>query len=275
MGQIVSNPNDIADGLLKAQHLKKSDLARYTFDRFDAPPRFSDSLGNGPAVGTLDALNLIHTNAGIYEYRNALSTNAIAVPVYDRANGKGLDIARELAFPNKGIEIVFSPVITAANQTRGKHSFKIGTDRPFFARWKLLVTDPVGLRPRIGFRSITEGYTFGTLGNLNVYNYWAVLAGDGGNPIGSYVKILDAGNFFQGNLALTPGVPSSWVVKVDMKGLPSFAFNDVPIPPLNQTKRFIAGDIVAPVLYFEHLAAISESLFIQEFECGFLPTRGE
>jgi hypothetical protein len=269
-----ANVRDIGDGSIGPEEFHRNKIRRYTFDPFDAPPRFSANDGFSVPSGTLGAINLMHTNRGTYEYRIIGTGGVITAPTWDGVNGRGLNISMDLT-AGDGLEIVFAPNITTANQNRGKHGYRVGTDKGFFARWKLYVTDPAGLDVRIGFRRV-EAYSAGRyFTEPSGYSDWVLLAADGGAPIGTYTRRngFGADVFIPGSVAMPANGVSEFLVAVDGRGKPAFTFNGTRLRFGPPDFTLDAGDVVVPALMFDHAAGIGELTFLQEFESGFLPER--
>jgi len=286
---VIAQPDDIADGILLPQHLNEARFSKYTFEPFNEPPRFSDSLGNGAASGSTGAINLIHTPYGCYEWRVLGGGQTIIVPIFDRANGLGLDFAQDLA-NGDGHEIRFSTNITTGGFTRGKHSFVVGGPA-FFCRVKMRGN-------RVDRLNGTDGWSFGFVRHQAYNNTFANYTDSAtffctGNGTGGVADVLlrtklNGGSFDTVFLATASTAIPRWAndtsrtfeMRVSVPGRVSVLVDDrVPASGatgLTAVSSFVFdfGDVVMPVARFSNGNLQIDNLFYQEFECGFMAERG-
>jgi hypothetical protein len=274
MGGFLGYPRNVADGVIPPEKLNKNKNRRYTFDPFDVRPHFSLSDGFSAPGGATGNVNLWRTNRGIYEWHVKGAGQTITAPVYDLTNGRGLDFAQDLT-ATEGHEVAFSPNITTLNPERGKHSYKIGTDKGFYARLRIFLTDASGVSPFFfGFRrnqayqTALASYTDYAGFHLNVNGTVADIREQTQLNTGGVVTVdttIDA----------VDGAFRDLEVRVTQQGRVVFIL-DGKIPTVTKTDFvFDTGDVVFPCSFFLHGADLSEALFYQEFEAGFLPTKGE
>jgi len=273
MAPLINYARQLADGIIKSQHLNRANQQRYTFDPFDAPPHFKDSLGNGVAVGTTSAINLCITNRGIYEWHVLGAGQTIAVPVYDRVNGLGLDFGQDQTI-SEGHQLRFSPNIVTAGMSRGKHSYTIGTDKAWFARLKVRCSDTSGLVPLVFALWKNQAYQTALASYTDYVGF--NISGSGASAqirqqtsVASVVVTLDTTQTWLDNTSRT------FEIRVTQAGKVSFLIDGaVPTVPMT-TFSLASGIVVSPGTFFLHGADLADNLWYQEFESGFLPTRAE
>jgi hypothetical protein len=182
----------------------------------------------------------------------------------------GLDIALD-AVVSEGLEIAFGPNIVTANQDRGKLNFKIGTDKSFFARLKVYITDATGLGPfHFGFRKVQAfAATFGD------YTDYAAVELQADLDIMLSTDLNNAGEVATDTTQNTADLASrEFEIRVTQQGAVSFLIDGL-VPTVNRTNFvFDAGDVVIPFGRLLHAADVAEATFLQEFEAGYLPERG-
>lgn len=267
---MLSQVDDIADGLIRPQHFNKYASQRYTFEPFDTPPSFSNSLGNGAAVGTNNAINLIHTENGIYEW-HVVGTQTIVVPVFDRINGLGLDFAQDIT-SNEGHQLWFASLL-AAGSARAKHTFTVGRDT-FFARLRVRAADTSGLTSfAFGFikvqtyQSFYGNYTDGALLSASALGASARIFQDSALNGGGFAS-LNTSQLWLDNQART------FEIRVARDGRVKFVLDGV--APTVEKRNFVfdSGDVLAPISAMTHSADGCDTFFYQEFEAGLLAERG-
>jgi len=277
MPSAASYAQDIANGSIGPEEFHRNKNRRYTFDPFDAPPLFSGADGFSAPSGTTGAVNLLHTPRGVYEWHVLGAGQVITVPAWDRVNGLGLDFKQDLTL-SKGHQLSFSPNITGAGQSRGKHSYVIGQDRPFFARLKVRCPDTSGVNPfSFGFFR-HQAYQTSTF-NYTDYATWEANSNGSGADIKLTMQINGGG-------VLTAFTPLTWEdnvarvfeLRVDMQGVVTWVIDGVVLArpnsvTLQRFPPFDAGDVVRPGTFFKHTSDFADNLFYQEFEAGFLPER--
>lgn len=264
---------------------------RYTYDNFDALPLFNKSTGNSAATGATGDLNLMRTAQGYYEYKILGAGQTIIVPVWDAVTGKGLDFGQDQTI-SKGHETSFTPNVVTSGGGRAKHGFTIGgassETRPFFAQFTLLQTDSSGFAE--GFFGFIQMGAYQTA--LASYNEYAGLSLVG-SGVTAQIRIktrLNAGA--AGNVDTTQTIGDSlgvtFRVEVDpVTRLARFRYGAsltqaqidagaVPFPTVTVTNfAFTSGVIVRPAFFFLHGADVVDNLFYQNFQCGFMPSRGD
>ena len=270
MGGFVGYPRNVADGVLTPQKLNKAKNKKHVIDAFDARPTFTPAAGHGSPAGTTGAINVMRTGAGAYEYFILGAGQSIVAPVWDPTNGLGVDIALD-AVISEGLEIAFGPNIVTANQNRGRLNFKIGTDKGFFARLKIYITDATGFGPfHFGFRKVQAfASTFTTYTDYAAFELQADL------DILIATDLNDAGEVATDTTQNTADLTSrEFEIRVTQGGAVSFRIDGL-VPTVNRTNfSFDAGDVVIPFCRLLHATDVAEATFLQEFEAGYLPERG-
>jgi len=269
----ISRPNEINDGVVYPQHLNENKFSKYTFEPFSVPPRFSDSLGNGAAAGTTGAINLIHTPFGTYEYHVLGAGQTIIVPVFDRANGLGLDFGQDQTV-SEGHQLSFSPNIVTAGAGRGKHSYTIGTDKAFFARVKVRFSVIAGPAPWVfgffrnqAYQTTLAGYTDQASIGVGTVTPAVIEIGMRVNNVLAFPATLAGVSNIVANVART------FEIRVSQQGVVTFLVDGV-ILPRSGTFAFDSGDVVMPRAFFLQ-SATPTAVFYQEFKAGPLPVRGD
>jgi hypothetical protein len=146
---------------------------RYVKDYFRAAKYMA--VGGGPAGGTDASQHVLFTGNpfGVTHEFALIGTQTILGPIPTTAGGGGLDVSLDNAV-DEGIEIVFGADL--AGTARGQLTFTIGTDKPFFAKAKIYVTDVSGITPLyFGFRkaqayqaTFTDYTDYAALGLIDV-----------------------------------------------------------------------------------------------------------
>lgn len=271
----VADIADIPDGLVLPQHFNKLKNAKYTYEPFTVAPRFSSVLGNGAATGATGNINRMETPFGVYEWQ-VRGTQTILVPAFDLVNGRGLNFAQDLTGAD-GHELRYSPNITTAGQARGKHSYVIGTDKPFFARWKMFASDASGIANAFFGFVRHQAYQAG----FN-YNDYAAFNPNRINATGARIDLsFRLNGVFLSGFAPSPGTvwtdntSRSFEVRVDAIGNVRFLLDGAYFGEEKaNAMKFDTGDVVTPVSYLSQDIDTCEDFVYQEFECGYLSERG-
>jgi hypothetical protein len=273
MGGFAAYQRNFKDDVIPPQKLSKSKNQKYTFDPFDAPPHYSKNLGNGAATGATGDINTMRTNRGIYEWHVLGAGQTILVPVYDLATGLGLDFGQDQT-STEGHQVRFTPnIVTPPAVPRGKHAYKIGTDKAFFARLKILLTDASGVNPFcFGFFKAQAYQTA-----LDSYSDFAVIRLV---PSTTFASIRQRWNLNGGTAAEVDSTQTTsdnaaitMEVRVKQDGKVSFVVNGA-YPTVAKTDFvFDSGDVVYPGTFFLHGTDVADNVYYQEFESGFLPER--
>jgi len=270
MGGFVGYPRNVADGVMTPQKFNKTKNRKYVFDAFDVRPIFAAAAGHGAPVGTTGATNIMRTGVGAYEYFVLGAGQTIVAPVWDPTNGKGLDIALD-AVISEGLEIAFGPNIVTAGEDRGRLNFKIGTDKGFFARLKIYITDASGFGPfHFGFRKVQAFQS-----TFTSYTDYAALELQADLDILIATDLNNAGEVATDTTQNTADTSSrEFEIRVTQQGAVSFLIDGL-VPTVNRTNfSFDAGDVVIPFCRLLHATDVAEATFLQEFEAGYLPERG-
>lgn len=270
MGGFVAYPRNIKDETIGPQKLNKAKNRKYVFDAFDVRPTFAAAAGHGSPAGATGSINIMRTGAGTYEYFVLGAGQTIVAPVWDPTNGKGVDIALDLT-ATEGLEIAFGPNIVTAGQDRGKLNFKIGTDKSFFARLKVYITDASGFNPfHFGFRKVQA-----FAATFTDYTDYAAIELQSDLDIMISTDLNNAGEVATDTTQNTADLASrEFEIRITQQGAVSFLIDGL-VPTVNRTNFvFDAGDIVIPFGRLLHGTDVAEATFLQEFEAGYLPERG-
>lgn len=268
---------------------------RFTYDNFDVRPHFSISTGNGAATGATGNLNQIRSGPNSYEYIILGAGQTAIVPVWDATTGKGLDVAGDPT-ATEGFEYSFTPNVVTSGGGRAKHGFTIGgasaEPRPFFAQLSILPSDTSGFGE--GFFGFIVMQAYQTA--VATYNEYAgiSLVGSGASAQVRIKTRLNAGA--AGNVDTTQvaadGVGFTYRVEVNPftreakfaigigltqtqidNPASQCAYGGTVLPTTLTGFAFTSGVIVRPAFFFLQAADIVDTLFLQNFQCGYLPQR--
>ena len=269
---LVSRIDNIADGLVRPQHLNKLVNSRFFYDPFDVAPKFGDSLGNGAAVGTTAAINQMITRANIYEWHVIGAGETIVVPVYDRVNGLGLDFAQDLTV-NEGHNFRFGPNIVTAGQERARGAYKIGTDKAFYGKIKIRTSDASGLNPLCFGLFKAQAYN-GTLTNYTDFAIFHAIVNGTLADIQIKTSVASVVTTVDTTLDWLDNESHTFELRVTQGGVVTFVL-DGKYPVVTRSGfAFAAAAVVQFGSYFLHGGDVADTLFYQEAETGFLPIRG-
>lgn len=267
-----SRIDNIADGLIRPQHLNKLVNSRFFYDPFDVPPRFSSQLGNGAATGATGDINELATEKNQYEWHVLGAGQTIIVPVYDRANGKGLDFGQDQT-ATEGHQLRFGPNIVTAGQDRARGAYKIGTDRAFYGKIKINTSDASGLNPLCfglfksqAYQTALTSYTDFAVFNVVVNGTLADIQLK--TSVASVVTTVDTTQDWLDNESHT------MELRVTQGGVVTFVL-DGKYPVVTRSGfAFAAAAVVQFGTFFLHGADLADNLWYQEAETGFLAVRG-
>lgn len=270
LGGMVAYPRNIRNGIITPEKFNKARIDKYVRERFDSEPTFvALPLGYGNPAGTTGAINGIKTRRHQWGWHVKGAGQTILAPVYDLANGLGLNVAQDLTAA-EGAEYGFSPQIAAGAPQRGSQSFKIGTHDPFGARLTVRAADAGGLNPFFfGFRLITQAYQTAVDTYTDFFGFYVVPNAAVGD-ISVRSKINDAAAVNTDTTQdLADNVPRSFEVRVSKTGVCTALLDDKP-PTVTRTNfQFDTGDVVAPIAFFLHGAAAPGALYFQDYEGGY------
>src|SRR5258706_10162837 len=270
---IASRIDNIADGLVRPQHLNKLVNSRFFFDPFDVPPKFGDNLGNAAASGSTGAINQMITEKNIYEWFVMGAGQTIAVPVYDRVNGKGLDFGQDQT-ATEGHQLRFGPNITTTNMERARGAYKIGTDKAFYGRIKVNTSDASGLNPFVFglFKAQAYQTALTSITDFAVFNCVV-------NTTFADIQIKTS----VASVVTTVGTTLTWLdneshtfeLRVTQQGVVTFVLDGkVSLPATRTGFAFASAAIVQFGTFFLHGADLADNLWYQEAETGLLAVRG-
>lgn len=270
---IISRVDQIADGLIRPQHLNKLVNSRFFYDPFDVAPKFGDSLGNAAAAGATGNINQMITRANIYEWFVMGAGQTILVPVYDRVNGLGIDFAQDLT-STEGHQLRFGPNIVTAGQERARGAYKIGTDKAFYGKVKIRAADASGLNPLVfglfkaqAYQTALTSYTDFAVFNIVVNGTLADIQLK--TSVASVVTTVDTTQDWLDTESHT------LELRVTQGGVVTFVL-DGKYPLVTRSGfAFASGVVVHFGSLFLHGAAAPGALQYQEAETGFLALRGD
>lgn len=215
-------------------------------------------FGGGAATGTAGDVNVLRTGnpwAVEHEY-GIIGTQTIISPVLtvSPTGYGGLDVTLDETL-NDGMEIVFGA--SESGVARGKLAFKIGTDRAFFARLRVYLTDVSGGVLYFGFR---KAQALDTIANYTDYALIG-LVDDTGNI--STTTRLNTGS------ATTTDTGQDWadttqhelMVKVSNSGAVTYFLDGDRLyaPP---SFTFDTGDVVIPMFRHQHTTDVSDDVIL-------------
>lgn len=263
---------------------------KFTYEPFDSLPSFSARLGNGAAAGATGNINLIRTPYGTYEYIILGAGQTIIVPVYDVTTGLGLDFAQDQT-STEGHETSFAPNIVTSGGGRGKHGFVIGgtggETRPFFAQFTFRAGDASGIAEGF-FGFIQMGAYQTALASYNEYAGVSLVASGATAQIRLKTR-LNAGAAGNVDSTQTIGDALSTTIRVEVDPFTRLArlkcgtglsqadidAGNVPFNTVQKTDfAFTSGVVVRPAFFFLNGADLVDTLYYQNFQCGFTPQRG-
>ena len=267
----VSRIDNVADSILRPQHLNKPAFSRYLYDPFNAPPIFADNLGNGAAVGTTGAINLMKTPYNTYEWHVLGAGQTIAVPVFDRATSRGIDFGQDQV-ATEGHQLRFGPNMpVGAQKPRG--SYIIGTDKAFYGKVMVRAQDASGLNPFVfglfkqqAYQTALASYT-----DFAVFN--AVVNGTVADiqiktSVASVVTTVDTTQDWVDAFAII------FELRVTQDGRVSF-FIDGKVPLATRSGfQFAPATMVHFGTFFLHGTDLCDNLYYQLAETGDLTIRG-
>lgn len=263
---------------------------KYTYDNFDSLPTFQKSTGNGAATGSTGDLNLLRTSQATYEF-HIKGTQTIIVPVYDAVNGLGLDFGQDQTAAD-GHETTFGTNIVTALGTRSKHGYQIGgvggETKRFFAQFTFKPADTSGIAEGF-FGFIKMGAYQTALASYNEYAGISLNSSGTSAKVNIKTQLAGGGNVTTDTTqTLADNVVMTIRVEVDPltrtarilagQGLTQAAIDagQVPAPTVTVTNfQFTSGVIVRPAFFFLQAADLCDNLFYQNFQAGYIPTRGD
>lgn len=279
----------VGDGEIEARKFSSKNR-KYTYEAFDSLPSFSAALGNGAAVGTTGAINQIRTQSGVYEAVILGLGQTIIVPVFDAVTGLGLNIAQDQV-STEGTEISFTPNIVTSGGGRAKHGFIVGgtgsETRPFFAQITVRPGDSSGIAE--GFFGFIKMEAYATA--LASYTEYAgiSLVGSGVTAQIRLKTRLASGTAGDVDTTQTVADALSCTYRVEVDPVTRkvrFRFGtgltqaqidrgDVPFPTVTKSDfAFTSGVILRPAFFFLNGADLVDTLYLQNFQCGYIPQRG-
>lgn len=279
----------VGDGQLEWQKYSGKNR-KYTYEGFDSLPSFAARLGNGAATGATGVINQIKTQSGTYEYVILGAGQTIIVPVYDVTTGKGLDFAQDQT-STEGHETSFAPNIVTSGGGRAKHGFVVGgtgsETRPFFAQFTFLPGDASGIAE--GFFGFIKMEAYQTaLASYTEYAGISLVASGATAQIRIKTRLASgtAGNV-DSTQTVGDGIPVTIRVEVDpATRLVRFRYGAsltqaqidagaVPYPTVTKTDfAFTSGVVLRPAFFFLNGADLVDTLYYQNFQCGYIPQRG-
>lgn len=277
MGGFVAYPRNIRDGIIDQTKFNKTRLDKYVRERFDAQPSFvAAPLGYGNPAGATGNINIIRTARHQFEWHVKGAAQTILAPVYDLANGLGLNVAQDLTAA-EGAEYCLSPQIAAGAPERGGQSFKIGTHDAFGARLTVRSADAGGLNPFFfGWRLITQAYQTALDTYTDFFGFYVVPnAAVGDISLRSKLNNAAAVNT-DTTMDLADNVARSFELLVSKTGVVTAKIDAGLYPTVTRTNfQFDTGDVVAPIAFFLHGAAAPGALYFQDYEGGYQAKRAE
>lgn len=273
----------IKTGTLDPQKQNASTGGRYTKTTFRALGNFTTAVGYGAPTGATGAINNwdlpVDIGGQCYgQYFILGAGQTILAPAFDVTTSLGVNISLDQT-STEGAEYIFGARDgTATTGLRGKHEYVIGTDKPFFAQWKLTLADAsgtdnflMGFRRTQAFQTAHTGYT----------DYAAIGLFTAANP-----GLIQTKTRLNTGTAALVSSTATWAdaatktlrVEVLQNGKVRFILNGAMLG--NQTSgltgqafTFDAGDTVLPYLFFLNSADLTDSVMLQEFECGYIEKR--
>jgi hypothetical protein len=225
----------------------------------------TQAFGGGAASGTAGDKNVLRTGnpwAAEHEY-GIIGTQTIVSPVttLTPTGYGGLDVTLDETLAD-GVEIAFGSSLGAI--ARGKLAFKIGTDRPFFARLRVYLADVSGGIVYFGFRKVEAFQAT----SLVTYTDYATLGLNA--DLGDIVSATQVNTGGQ----VTTDTTLNWVdatsreLKILVGGGPGVASGVVQYfidgdrqlaPP---TFTFDAGDVVIPFFRHQHTTDVDNDVIL-------------
>lgn len=270
-------------GSMSPQKLDPSTGGRYTRTTFRALGNFTTAVGYGAPTGATGAINNwdlpVDIGGQCYgQYFILGAGQTILAPAFDVTTSLGVDISLDQT-DNEGAEYIFGARDgTATTGLRGKHEYVIGTDKAFFAQWKLSIADASGTdemlfgwRRTQAFQTAHTGYTdYAYMGLLTLANPGLIQTKTRLNS-GSASTVSSTATW-------ADGATKTLRVEVLQNGKVRFILNGAMLG--NQTSgltgqafTFDAGDTVLPSLFFLHSSDVAGTVLLQEFECGYIEKR--
>lgn len=275
MGGFVAYPRNIRDGVITPEKVNATRFDKFVRETFDAQPQFTAApLGYGNPTGTTGNVNVIRTRRHQWEWHVKGAGQTILAPVFDLANGLGLNVAQDLA-STEGAEHNFAGgVIAAGAPERLVNAFKVGTDDPFYAKLTFRSADAGGLNPLFfGFRLGTQAYQTALDTYTDYFGLYIVPNGAVGDiSIRSKLNNAAAVNT-DTTQDLADGVARTFEIRVGKTGAAK-ALIDGANPTVDRTSYvFDSGDVLYPVCFFLHGASAPGALYYRLYEGGYQAKR--
>lgn len=258
MGQVQLTRGRVVGGQNAQDHspaVVRDQNHKFTYEKFDTKPYFS--LGAGlfadPTGATGDE-NVIFIGNNLFEY-HVLGTQTLLVPVLHAT--KGLDLVQDL-ISGDGTEVC--PGITAGNRS----AFTVGTDRAFYFKVQLELTDVSGISEcGVGFRKVEA--------------YQALI--DGYDEMAAFniqAGVINMETIINGNATVTTdSTETDWAdagvhtleVRVSAAGVVTYAYDDAE-PTVVAAFTFDDGEIVVPFVHQLLGNSAANNIYISEWQCG-------
>lgn len=273
----------VKSGSLDPQKINPSTGGRFTYTTLRSLGTFTAAIGYGNPTGATGAINNwdIPVDIGgqcFGQYFILGAGQTILAPTQDVTTSLGVDISLDQT-DNEGAEYIFGARDgTATTGLKGKHEYVIGTDKAFFAQWKLSIADAsgtdeflMGFRKTQAFQTAHTGYT----------DYAAMGLFTSANPglIQTKTRLNNGSASLVSSTATWADAATKTLrVEVMQSGKVRFILNGAMLGNqtsglTGQTFTFDAGDTVLPYLFFLHSADVAGTVILQEFSCGYIEKR--